>query len=238
MSQCIAEVVDKKTGLPRLCKNMAVPGSLYCVMHTEMYGKGRDTVVATATSPRSSNNSSGRGSSKSSGRGSSKGSERKTPLRTSSPGRERKTPRSPETTPDTAGFDALPGDVQALILAQMSVDDFENVTEVNPEARALVTTNVKKCALAGERCSNFWRDEFERTRMTGVRATPEYKAYVATLSDDTRRAIHKGRLHPGHAVRNSLCKLRCEQRAVEALSGFVSATFEEKYPVIFGLTRD
>jgi hypothetical protein len=106
MSQCSAEVVDKKTELLRHCKNTATTRSPYCVTHTEMYGKECDTDVAAATSSPSSSKSSERGSNNSNERVLSKSSER-----VLSKSSERKTPRSLDTTPGTAGFDALPSDV-------------------------------------------------------------------------------------------------------------------------------
>jgi hypothetical protein len=135
----------------------------------------------------------------------------------------------------------LPADIQALILSRMTADELRLVTDASAGARRVVDVNLRKCALGNVRCSNYWRDEFERTRMTAVRSSPEYRAYLASLGAEERDVIldeARSRDTSATSVRNALCRIGCEQRAVVPLETYLYRVFREPYPVVFGLTRD
>jgi hypothetical protein len=122
----------------------------------------------------------------------------------------------------------------------MTADELELVTGLSLDARDILAKNERKCALAGARCSNYWRDEFERTRMAEVRTSLSYREYLATLSADERDVIRddiRSSKPSGTSVRNALCKLGCETRAVTALEPYVARVLDEAYPVVFGVMR-
>ena len=139
------------------------------------------------------------------------------------------------------GLDALPDEIQALILSRLTADELALVTAASDKARRMVAANERRCALGNRRCSNYWRDEFERTRMAAVRASPEYRAYVAALPADEKAAVDSDAAKSASAtdtVQNALCRLGCEQRATATLEPYVQRVFAEPYPVAFGLLRE